>query len=224
MKAKIKNDLDLNEEVFIGDDELTSYFNDAVDAAEQDLLTLNQDYFLATETLTLVNGQSEYDLPSDLYGYKLRGVEYRKETTTFPILPLKYWRKPGEAKAIDASFFGEPRYKYLIKDQDAATGQKLVLYPEAKESGAYVFIFYLRNANRFTTDTDICDLPEAYNYIYAHVKRACLRKEFGGITPPQAEADFQQEKERLVSTLSQAIVDNYTDEVDGDFSHYYEHN
>ena len=60
LRAKIQRDLDLQDEIFITNTELLGYANEAIDEAEQEVLTIYEDYFLTNENLALVTGTAEY--------------------------------------------------------------------------------------------------------------------------------------------------------------------
>ena len=76
IKAKIKRDLDLEAEDFVRDTELNDLINEAIDEAEAEVHSLYEDYFLTREVVTLVAGQEEYELPTNIYGHKIRRVVY----------------------------------------------------------------------------------------------------------------------------------------------------
>jgi hypothetical protein len=80
---KLTEDLDLVNEPFISADELLGYMNEAIEEAETAIHTLGIEdtYFLATDFIYLIPGQSQYNLPADIYANKIRKMFYSNPTT-----------------------------------------------------------------------------------------------------------------------------------------------
>jgi hypothetical protein len=70
IKSRVQYELDLIDEDFISATELLYFCNRAINTAESLILNLSEDYFLTKETLSLVNGTQEYDLPTGIYAQK----------------------------------------------------------------------------------------------------------------------------------------------------------
>jgi hypothetical protein len=220
IRRKVEQDLDLEEEVFIESDEMLGYCNEAIDEAEAEIHKLHEDYFLTNSDITLVNGQSEYSLPSDIYAQKIRGVIYKNGSLVYPIHRVRNLYR-FEDIALSEQFGTSDLYRYYLKNPSAADGYQLVLLPESREDGAFVKIWYLRNANRVTDDTSLIDIPEFSNFLIQFMKVRVLEKE-GHPNLPMAIQVLQQQRQMMVDTLTQMVVDD-DDEVEGDFSHYWEH-
>jgi hypothetical protein len=84
LQNKLTEDLDLINEPFISSDELLGYMNEAIEEAETAVHTLGIEdtYFLATDFINLVSGQSAYNLPTDIYANKIRKMFYSNPITT----------------------------------------------------------------------------------------------------------------------------------------------
>ena len=76
LKSYLEKELDLEDETFITADEMQSYFNEAVDMIEASIHNIYEDYFLTNSSLSILNGQAAYNLPSDIYAQKIRKVLY----------------------------------------------------------------------------------------------------------------------------------------------------
>lgn len=201
VKTKVLNDLDLNDEDFITPDELLGYANEAIDEAEQEILTIYEDYFLVKENLALVAGQSLYDLPADIYAHKIRSIHYDDGGARRYII-----RRFRNLKKVNWVNENDEFYKYVITNS-LADGPKIQLYPSSKEtSSTNVEIWFLRNAREITADTDVIDIPEAHKFIIQHIKLRCYEKE-GSPKQLKAAQDLARERELLVSTLSAMVPD-----------------
>lgn len=213
IKTKVERDLDLEGETFITEDELLDYANEAIDEAEAHIHGLYEDYFLAYESLALVSGTSEYDMPSDIYANKIRRLIYDDGSETYDIRRIK--------NLSEVPYFDNiVQYKYLIVNN--STGAKIKLYPSADEtSSSNVTVWYIRNATRLTSSTSECDIPEFVHFVMQHMKVRCYEKEKG--TPPmimqKAMSDLNAQRNLMISTLTNMVDDRDT-EIEQDLTHY----
>jgi hypothetical protein len=206
VRQKIQRDLDIQDELFIQSDELMGYVNDAIDECEAEIMTIYEDYFLTSASLSLVQGQSDYSLPSDIYANKIRSIIYANGTTIFPITRVRDWKK-FEKIALLNQYPNTVEYNYLIKNPSAQDGMKLVLIPAARETNSTaVTIWYLRNANRVTSDSSIIDIPEFVSFVIAHAKVSCLQKE-GHPNLPIAIQNLEKQRQLMSETLTEMVPD-----------------
>lgn len=222
-REKIERDLDLEindeEEAFISNTEFLGYYNDAIDKAEQIVMSLDQDYFLTRSTVSFVADTEEYDLPSDIYAQKIRRFLYRKSTDVHTISRVRDWRKFEEYE-INLESGSSRIYRYFLIN--TTPGQpKLLITPVPNETGNYGKIWYIRQANRAENDADICDIPEANNFINAYLKLRCLLKESNPLAG-EAKADYIQERQDLMDTLQDKTPDA-DNEIEMDMTSYEEH-
>lgn len=221
IRAKIEQDLDLEEELFIPTNELDGYINEAIDEAEANIHTIYEDYFLTSTPLALVTGTSDYPLPSNIYANKIRGVQYANGSTVFRITQIRDNEKFETAALVNMSQSTD-FYRYILVNDSASAGIKLRLFPAAKETSASnVTIWYLRNANTLSATTDKCDIPEFINFIYQYVKVRCYEKE-GHPNLGAALTRLDQQKQLMVETLT-AMVPDGDSLIEQDLSYYREH-
>lgn len=218
--AKIKRDLDLEAEDFVRSNELVDYINEAIDECEAEIHSLYEDYFLTRATLTLVANQEEYDLPSDIYGHKLRRVTYNNTSSIYKVRRMRDWRK-FEKYEIAKTFETSDIYEYFILNSAAGT-PKIVIVPKAREDGAFMTLWYIRQANRLEADADVCDIPEFINFIFQYVKVRVYEKEIHP-NAGQARIDLQAQRALMQGTLQQAQPDA-DNELELDMSAYEEMN
>jgi len=222
LTTKIERDLALEDEDFVQPDELTDYINEAIDEAEAEVHGLYEDYFLCRSTITLVSGTSEYALPTSIYAHKIRRITYRRGTRTYTINRIRDWKKFEEFELDKVGGAqSEAEYRYLLVNE-AAGSPKILFTPDVAESGAYVTVWYYRQANRLSADADLMDIPEAANFVLQHVKVRCYEKE-GHPNLAKAMSDLERERALLQSTLTAMIPDADTT-IEMDLSLYEEMN
>lgn len=220
IREKIKREVDLQEEVFVRPCELLEYINEAIDEAEAEIHSMYEDYFLSRATINLEPGQEEYDLPENIYAHKIRRIVYNNDSSVYTVTRIRDWRK-FEAQNIARNFAVSDLYRFfLINDQPAQP--KILLVPKSREQGPFLSIWYLRQANHLVNDTDICDIPEFYNFIYAYVKVKIYDKE---VHPglQRAEVYLEQQRKLMQGTLA-TMVPDAENEIELDNEIYEEHN
>lgn len=202
MNQKIKNDLDLNEETFIQPQELVAYFNEAVDMIEGQIHTLYEDYFLTSTSLDVTEGQTEVDLPSNIFANKIRRVMWvLNDSEKYTMQRVKNLDELLLASAPDD-------YRFMITNSDSS-GFKLSISPAFRvtTNNLPLKIWYLRNAKRYEDETSVCDIPEYSNVINQYVRYKCRAKE----GHPDAQQDLA-DLERLRTAMIETLRDKYIDE------------
>lgn len=225
LRSQIQVETDTQDEDFIDDSEINQYINDAIDEAEKEILAINQDYFLTSASLAITQGTSQYPLPATIYAQKVRGLMYSNGSIIYPIPRIRDWKKFEEAAIITQYGSNFQRYKYLIRHDSATADYKLTLYPAALETHATaITIWYLRNANTLSSDSDYCDIPEALQFIKAHVRMRIFAKELGGQIQPEDLAEMERQKKLMIDILTDQTPDNDDDLVELDATSYEETN
>ncbi len=215
---KVERDLDLEGEVFIQPEEMRGYFNEAVDDVEKIVHGLYEDYFLDHDPITLVNATSEYVLPSRIFAHKIRSITYRNGSRAYEVVRLRDWKKFLEYNLDRVGGpAGSAEYRYFLLNQSAGS-PKILFTPAVVEDGQFIDVWFLRQANRLSTDDDIMDVPEAANYVMQYVKNRCYEKE-GHPNLMKAISDLASEKETLEGVLS-AMVPDANNEIEMDLSFY----
>lgn len=224
IRDKILRELDLEDEVFISEDEILGYYNDAVDDAEAEILGIYEDYFLTSEVLALELGTSGYSLPTDIYANKIRRLIYDNGSGQIYEIPrIRDWKKFLKKAIGDRYDTGGLDYQYMLQNVSADTGVQLLLVPPSKETSEdSVRIWYIRNANHATTDSDKCDIPEFMSFIYASMRCSIRRKEFNGDVPPTELQELERQRKLMIDTLTSMVPDDQT-EIEQDLTHYMEH-
>lgn len=222
MKAKIERDWDLEEEEMVGDTELMEYFNDAISEAEATMVGLGVDkkYFERPDYLALVEGTSDYDLPSTIFASKITSIVYNNGNDVYEIKSLRGPQQYLNAAVITNQNDANPVYRYKIINQSSA-GVKIRIYPAAKEtSSTNVTIWNIRSATKMTSSASICDIPESYNFIYAHVAWRILGKD-GDPRAGAAANEREKQKQLMIETL-ETMVDDGDNEIAMDTTIYEE--
>lgn len=218
-------------------DEMVRYCNEAVEEAEAEICKLSEDYFLTDPaSITLVQGQQEYDLPADIYINKIRAVVYRNGPIIYPLTRMRGVDNFVEEELIEQ--FGPLEYNYYYFYQyrivsPTANSYKLKIYPAAREAGAFVKVQYLRSAQLVPTllsgatqaaiDATTIDIPEFASFLIVFMKAKIRAKENGGSMLPEDATLVQQQRQMMVDTLTERVPDDDTIVI-GDYSAYWEHN
>lgn len=236
IETKIRADLDLQDpDNFISEDEMAGYGNEGIDAAEVLIMATFEDYFLTPATLTLVDGEDLIALPSNIYAQKIRELLYINGDRIYPLKELRDPNKFYKKAIIDASANSGDEYQYFLESPTEGLQDKLVLAPPAQESGAYLKMWYIRNANRITLQaapdsssraTQVAtpiDIPEWRAYIEQFVKMRCYEKMKDRDGEDKAAAKLEKLGELLLINLKDKKLNNEND-VPLDTSHYMEHN
>jgi hypothetical protein len=237
IENKIRRDLDLQDtDNFVGQDEMAGYGNEAIATAEAMIMATNEDYFLKSTPLTLVLGASDIDLPSDIYGQKIREIVYKNGDQIWPLTALKDPKMFYQKAVIDRQAVSMDEYKYFLKSATAGVQDKLVLVPAALENGAFLEMWYIRNANRIplqdssaegatraTQVAAVIDIPEWRLYIEQYCKMRIYEK----LKEPDKMADSEKKLQQASSLLINDLADRKKDnenQIAMDISHYVESN
>jgi hypothetical protein len=220
IRQQVKDDLDLNEEIFVEDSDLNRWINDAIETAEAEIHTLYEDYFLDRTVYTLTAGVRELDFPADIYASKVRKLLF-KESLTSPNTAAHEVKR--EKNLIEAE--GRDIYEYQsatptltwVETNNSVDGRKIRLYPEQGRAG-YLVMYYIRNANRLVDDADVCDIDEFSRFIIQHTKTQAYLKD-GDPRAEESKTLEEQLKAQMVATLSNRTPDN-NDEIRLDLAHY----
>lgn len=220
IRAKVLNDLDLNDELFITPTEMTGYINEAIDEAQQEIHGIYEDYFLTKYPVPLAIGTASYAMPTNIFANKMRKINFDDGGTKYEV-----------KKVRDLQFLPyvqpEDLYRFLII-HDATLGYRLTLYPPAREAQATVgsetsqmVMYYLREAKLLVNETDVCDIPEFANFILQFVKQRCYEKE-GHPNTDKAMADTARQRKLMVDTLTEMVPDA-DNTILMDFQFYWDH-
>lgn len=224
---RVKDELDLDEETFIDDPEMIRYCNAAIDRAEQHIIGIHVDYFLTSDTISLVSGTKEYSLPSDIYAHKIRRVIYENGSQVYKVTRIQDWKK-FERMAIENVNNSSTLLEYFLVNRTVGD-PTINMVPTPSETGDFVTVWYCRQANRFNDAdlndvTNILDIPEAFNYIVEFVKMKCDIKEKRrmGQMEMGEYPEVGLEMKHLMGALAEMVPDA-ENLIEPDYSTYEEH-
>jgi hypothetical protein len=220
IKAKVEADLGLEDEDMVSADEMLAYGNESIDEAEAEIHTINEDYFLTQGTVSLVSGTDSYDMPTDIYANKVRQIVYRNGSVVTVINRLKDSTKFGTYSQNLLVTANSGQYSWFPVNSTAGS-PKILFTPPVLETGNYVTVWYLRNANRFIDDTSICDIPEFVSFVIQFIKVRCYEKE-GHPNLGLAVTALDQQRTQMNATLTNMVPDDDT-VITADLSYYIDH-
>lgn len=219
--AEVSDLTDTADEDFVDQAEAMRMANRAVDEAEALIHVTNEDYFMTRATLTLVAAQEEYDLPASIYAHKIKKVIYRNGQTVYEIVSLKHLSKLLEYQALVAAGVTSvgQRMRYFILNTEPGE-PKILLTPTPAESGAYVTVWHYRNANRFETGDDVCDIPEFASFVKAYLIEWIYWKIAAGSPRHVTAQEETNNQRRLMTTTLRDMLADGNNEVEMDLSFY----
>jgi hypothetical protein len=133
MRTKVLTDLDLMDETFITEPELVGYFNEAIEEAESEIVTLPRcDYFKIDAYLPWTTGKTRFALPANIYINKIRKIVYENSAIIYTI---EHFRPQYEFEDVAfATQYGQSDdYRYQLLNPDAG-GFRLKITPALRES------------------------------------------------------------------------------------------
>ncbi len=219
IKTKIEDDMGLQQEDFVSESELLGYANSGIDEAEAEIFNLFEDYFLSNYTFSLVKDQAEYAMPTDIYASKIRRIIYNNASDIYPVKRLRFSKK-----FMDITLTNEEDkdmyYRYLLINKTAGSQQIQIVPPPREAVANGITIWYIRNANRLASNTDVCDIPEFIEFIFEHMKLKIYEKE-GHPNYQASMRRLEQLRTQMRQTLGMLVADE-DNEMEKDFTFYEE--
>jgi len=205
MEADLKDELDLNEETFIQPDEMKRYFNEAVDMIEYQVHTICEDYFLAFTQIPVTAGDTEIQLPTNIYANKIRKLYWNyADNERYEIIPIRDLMEIPWVNVNDL-------YRYIFLNNGVTNtntiGTVVKVYPAFRATTTTALsIFYIREAQNYVDEDSVCDIPEWSNIIIQYVRYKCMIKE-GHPQSDQAKADLALMMTGLQEALHSRVMD-----------------
>lgn len=225
IRTQILAESDLEAEEFVQPAELLGYIHSAISVCEAHIikLELRDKYFLKRTKLSIVQGEEDITLPTDIYANKIFKLVYKNGNEIYPIEPIDS-EKMYEEIAISEIDGALRKYRYLVR-HDVPGTEVIQLVPAARDNLTDVIhAWHYRDANRPEEDTDLIDLPEiCYDFILKYCKAKVRDKEKDGQALQAAMVEQKEAEKLMIETLSQQIVDSSLTKVDMDLSWYGEH-
>lgn len=135
----VQQKLDLQEEIFITNDELLSYYEEAARFCEAEIHKLNieDQYFVAVAPIMLEVNKSEYALPSGMYANKILRIVYNVDSKLYDIPRIRVERR-FEIGALMDQYQPSDNYGYMLINNDVRSGTKMRLYPKSRDASLSV--------------------------------------------------------------------------------------
>lgn len=215
MEQKLKNDLDLNEETFVTDTEMKGYFNEAIEMIQHQIHTLAEDYMLSRTPIAVTEGQTELQLPTNIWANKIRKLFWTYPGASTPqnaieryeILPI---RNLQDTQFVDT----QDAYQYILLNNGVTNtntiGTVVEVYPAFRVTDATALsCFFIRNANRYVDENSVCDIPEFSNVIIQYVRYKCTNKE-GHPNAMNEKNDLDTLIKNMIEALRSRTMDENT--------------
>lgn len=222
LKDQVHDELDTQDETFIGEAEMMRYFNSGVTVCEATIIKLGvREKYLQTEAfISTVAGQADYALPADMALNKIRKIIYRRGTLIYTLKPLR--NETGYETEDVMNVYPTNEYYHYSLYKTGET-QILRLTPKALYDLTNALrIIYFKTLNRYTQDTDICDLPDiCYEFLMSYVRYRIYAKETH-VNTPDEKANMAALNQLMQETMQNQVADPEMDLNEADMSHYEE--
>jgi hypothetical protein len=184
-----------------------------------------------------VQNASDISLPSDIYAQKIREIVYKNGDRIYPVTELKDPQMHYRKAVIDRQATALEEYKYFLKSSTAGAQDTLVITPAATETGAFLEMWYIRNAkraplqssladgaSRATQIAAVLDIPEWRAYVEKYMKAEIYEHKIKDkAAAALARADLSTIAGVMIEDLADRMKNNEND-IPLDVSHYVEHN
>jgi hypothetical protein len=206
LKEKIGNAYDITDEVWVSEEELCDYINDAIDDAEGAIHNMHweEKYFRTSTNLTLVSGTRDLVPPTDIYGNKILKIYYNNGSKRYEVRRIRDLIDTELAQPYDD-------YKYLIVNDTSNKAPRFRLYPTPLETGTVGTIWYIRNMYRVTTSlvdaTNVCEVPECVNFVTQHVRRSLAKKSRNQAMIAVEANDLKVQYDLMLEALKDVTLD-----------------
>ncbi len=225
LRAQVEREVDTEGEEFIQEAEMMSYFNSAVILCEASIvkLGLKEKYLQGEAFISTVAGQTDYPLPSDIVINKIRKITYTSPSTAYTIPMLT-----SEASyAYEDSFRNQSCASEVFAYSLYKVGNQQVIRfipgPRLSVSNA-VRVVYFKSLQRYTADSDLCDLPDiCYEYLMSYVRYRIYSKETHVNTPDEKQ-NLALLQTLMQDTMQGQVADPDIEINEWDCSHYMEMN
>jgi hypothetical protein len=213
MRTEIRAETNTEGEDFISDAELLTWVNEGKDMAEKEIVSLYDKYLETEADLVMTDGSEYVSLPSDIFANKITGIFYDNGDTSYEVKLLKDKRETLEVGEED-----DYRFRF---DNSTASGVRIKLYPEARESSTgNLTCFYIRESAAIDSDSDTVDIPIADSFIKQYIKDKIKEKEVGPMNVTGPSPALQRERDLLIEALNHMVPSESADEMDLDTSFY----
>jgi hypothetical protein len=153
----------------------------------------------------------------NIYANKLKHVQYKSDSTNY--YQIRRLKTKNIAFIEEQLPTNNHNLWYDIQYDSTRKGQQIVFYPTPQLSvTGGVRLWYVRNAERVASLTDLVDMPDAHPYIYSFVKVKVARKELSPLL-----GAYENEMERSLTKLREAfstMIPDETEEIERDMSFY----
>lgn len=223
LKLQLEQEMDTEGEEFVGEAELRNYFNSGIIMLESNLikLGLREKYLQGEAFVSTITGQADYDLPPDIVINKIRKIVYRNMTNAYTLQPVR----TEESYACEDNLTGEASeyYKYALYKIGNIQKIRLIPTPRIAIPGA-LRVIYFKSLQRFTVDSDLCDLPDVgYEALLSYVRYRVYAKE-SHVNTPDEKQNLSTLVGMFIDTMQNQVADPDIEMLDQDFSHYSEMN
>lgn len=224
VRDKVRRDLDIDEDELVADEQLYAFINDAIRDMVAEMLKLGiEDKYYETRTqVSIVAGQEEYDVPSNVYVTKIYKMIHTRPGTR-DVYPVKRLRGMKEYEQYHNELVQptsyNPTYRYKLMNEAGTPSFLLIPTPAVSEASALT-LWHARKPTVVTAGATIVDVPEEFiSFILNFVMVSCLKKDLGNPLLGTTMEELKRVRQLMTDTLTDQTSDG-DNEVEMDLSHY----
>lgn len=223
LKAEVQAETDTEAEDFVVEDEIMSYFQEAVDECAAHIYKVWPvacNYFEKLVKMDIAAAQQLLALPDDIYARAILRLVFNGNGKVFPITRMKNTGR-FEAIAEMSQNSTSDYYRYLFVNDAPDEETQIQIWPPSIDAGVnFIWLWYVRQPIQIVDDDSLIDIPEFYYYIKAYVKWKIYGKE-GSPLLAEAKEERNEKRQLMLDTLAEMTPDE-DNLIEGDYSAYEE--
>lgn len=215
---------DIADEDLIDEDFAMDLFNNAIDDAEAIIQAEFPEYFLThQDPEAFEDGTDAIDCPENLYGNKIRKIILNNGSQAYECTRMTNLDKflDYRLSRVQSDTTEDEDRVYFLANESESGPRILISPPPVGTSWSYE-IWYYRQSNRIEDDEDVCDIPEAMNYLWAHFgEQVEDKRRKGSVAHATAITTKASEDEKLREIIT-TLMQDQDNPISADLSFYKE--
>lgn len=164
LRTRIRQKTNKENSQFVTNSEIDSMIEEAYATMYNKLVNTNENYFITSTTLTLVNNTHTYALPADFY--KLKGVDLDRNGVLYQ-LSLVPWEHRNKYQAISTTYTSLPT-EYMFYNNS-------LRFVPVPNGGYTVTVYYVPAPPKYVSDATTIDGVAGFDKYIVNYCAACIR-------------------------------------------------
>lgn len=164
IRSRIRQKTNKENSQFVTNHEINHLIEEAYATMYNKLVNTNENYFITSTTLTLVNNTHTYALPDDFY--KLKGVDLDRNGVLYQ-LSLVPWEHRNKYQAISTTYTSLPT-EYMFYNNS-------LRFVPVPNGGYTVTVYYVPAPPKYVSDATTIDGVAGFDKYIVNYCAACIR-------------------------------------------------